>query len=103
MSDQPATSAKLHKAIEVIIRKRAVEASQMSYDRKVWISAVGEAQSVFSRVPMKDTVEAYHQAVVSALSAACDAYNDPDGEYTNGTGAIGDVLYDVMDLLSTPE
>ena len=103
MTAQPATIAELQNAIKAIIKTRAMEASQMSYDRKVWISAVAEAQSVFNRVPLKDTVKAYHQAVVGALSAACDAYNDPDGEYTNGTGAIGDVLYDVMGLLPARE
>ena len=99
MSSIPATSEELHQAIEAIIRKRALEASEMPYDRKVWIGAVSEARRIIARIAVFEPVLAYHQAVVAALSEASETYNDADGEHTNGSGGVGNVLYDVMGLL----
>jgi len=99
MTKTPTTSVELQRAIQKIVRNRAIEASQIPYDTKVWIGAVEEARRVFERVSVAKPVEAYHKAVVQALSEASETYNDSDGEYTNGRGGIGNVLYDVMGLL----
>ncbi len=99
MTKKPTTSEELQRAIAKIISKRAIEASQIPYDTKVWVGAVAEARRVFERVALVETIEAYHKDVVRALSIASDTYNDSDGEYTNGRGGIGNVLYDVMGLL----
>lgn len=101
MAKTPTTSIELQRAVEKIIRKRAIEASQTAYDTSVWIGAVEEARRVFEGVVLVESVEIYHKAVVRALSEASDTYNDTDGEYTNGRGGIGNVLYDVMGLLPT--
>ena len=99
MTKPPATTAALTRAIDKILSARAIEAARIPYDTKVWIAAVEEARRVIARVAETDPVETYHQAVVDALSHASDTYNDPDGEYTNGRGGIGNVLYDIMGLL----
>jgi len=103
MTKPPATPAALKRAVKALISKRAIEASLMAYDVSVWVGAVAEARRVFERVDPVEPVAAYHKAIVQALSEASDTYNDSDGEYTNGRGGIGDVLYDVMGLLPTPE
>lgn len=99
MTKPPSTSEELRRAIEKIVAKRAIEASQMPYDTKVWVGAVDKARRVFENVALADTVEVYHKDVVSALSETSETYNDSDGEYTNGRAGIGDILYDVMGLL----
>ena len=94
-----ATAEDVQNEIEKIISTRAIEASEMPYDRRVWIAAVSEARRVLGGVTVDGTSRAYYSAVVSVLSEASDTYNDPDGEYTNGRGAIGNILYDVMRLV----
>lgn len=98
MPKPPTTGAALQAEIEKILRKRALEASSMAYDKSVWIGAVAAARQAYERVLVVEPVTAYHGAVVAALSHLSETYNDSDGEYTNGRGGIGDVLYDVMGL-----
>ncbi len=100
MTIPPSTSEELQRAIAKIVTKRALEASQIPYDTKVWINAVDKARRVIETVAPADTVEAYHKDLVKALSQAQEAYNDTDGEHTNGRAGIGNVLYDVMGLLA---
>lgn len=93
------TAEEMHTAINRIFANRSIKAAESQYDRKVCIRAVGTARDAFIRVPIEGTATEYGQAVLMALEPLCDNYNDPDGEYTSGKGSIGDVFYDIMEVV----
>lgn len=95
------TAKQMHAAINKIVGKRAIKASQSQYDMKVCVGAVAAAGDTVRCVPIEGTAIEYGQAVAAVLSELGDTYNDPDGEYTSGKGPIGDVHYDVLGLIDT--
>ena len=86
-------------AIEKLFNTRSVEAAQSQYDAKVCVRAVGAARDVWDRVAIEGTAPQYGQRVLDALEPVYDDYNDPDGEYTSGKAAIGDVFYNIMGIV----
>ncbi len=95
------TAEQMSTAIEAIVEKRSIEASESQYDRKVCILAVSAAGDVVRRVPIEGTAIEYGQAVAASLGNLEKTYNDPDGEYTSGRGSVCGVYYDVLGLIDT--
>lgn len=88
-------------AIAAIVAARMQSAQRSEYDWKVCVRAVGAADAVFRTVAVAGTPRTYAQAVIDRLAALRDSYNDPDGEYTNGSSDIGSTVADIERLART--
>ena len=97
------TAAQMHAVITELISSRNIIAKQSEYDWKVCVRAVGVARDVFDSVPVEGNANEYGQAVLVALEPVYESYNDPDGEFTSGKSSIGDVYFDISNLLKSLE
>lgn len=79
-------------AIAAVIGEQMWAALRSDYDSKVCVAAVSAADAVFRNTAVGDDPKTYVLGLIAKLTALRDAYDDPDGEYTNGSSSIGSVL-----------
>ena len=88
----------MNNLIEHAFNKARDNAHASEYDRGVCILAISRAYDVFATIPIRGEPEDYLNSVKVAISNFQDNYNDPDGEYTNGTAIIGTLLSHLYQL-----
>ena len=80
------------------MEEQTIKESASEYDRSVCITAVAAARDTFEAVEVAGSASEFVGRVYDAIRELQDNYSDSDGEYTNGTAPIGNVLSRVYDL-----
>ena len=85
--------------IQEILDTHARKASASEYDRAVFISAVAAARSTVSEYLVNAGPDIDADLLLQRLQDLYAGYHDPDGKYTSGKGAIGDLMADLGPVL----
>jgi len=88
----------LREKILEIAKAHSAKSSKSAYDWKVVVAAIGRARETVLTVSIAIPENEYLDTVIKELYTLLEHHSDPDGEYTSGKGAIGDLLYDVIQL-----
>lgn len=81
--------------ILAVVAKHAIAAQASQYDRSVCITAVATVRKLVEGISTDNQLQDYSENVSTSLNALREAYNDTDGQYTNGKGVIGSLQGDV--------
>jgi len=84
-----------------LVDKHALAAQASPYDRHVAVAAIAKARTTVANAPIDpDDAAAAAGQIVAALTALHATYHDPDGEFTNGKGVLGNLIDDIVAAFS---
>ena len=84
--------------IEIAFSKARQSAASSEYDKSVCVRAIAVAYDTASGIPIKGESISYLNTIIEELVKLKQGYNDPDGEYTNGSAMIGTLIGFICEL-----
>ncbi len=82
----------MNNLVEIAFEKARCDASNSEYDRSVCTNAISVAYNTIENIEVRGEPSAYLGKIIAVIENLHADYNDPDGEYTNGTAIIGSLL-----------
>ena len=82
--------------VDALMKQHAKRARESEYDRSVSIAAISAARGIVLALPDDLRDSEYSSALLYELHGLMAGYDDPDGEFTSGKGAIGSLVSDIQ-------